>query len=298
MHFNPMNKTSLISSAAGIALLLASAAPALADESGTHASGTSVTASTSVGVHSEENSDGKGNDQNNNDHMDNGSSTEKHMQKGEDKAGHAIDVRIKSLQELSVRLAGLKLLSPEVLASIQASLNAEIQNLITLKAKIASDTSTTTLKADADSITKANRVYLLVEPKARIASAASRVNAVVTQFQALATKLQARITAAQTAGTDVSVAVTAMTDFNAKIADAKTQADAAVAETANLKADNGDKTVLAANLAALKDARTKLANAEKDLAAARHDAATVYSVVKGKNGGEGDGHASTTVETH
>lgn len=302
-----MNKTKLITSAAGIALLAASAAPlfAFADDDSL-----SVNASTSVhvGEKAETSEEHEGIFTNlsaklglhaSTSEERRASSTENRIQKGKEKAASEIDKRIESLQKLSERLAKIKLLPADVLASIQASITAEIAQLTDLKAKIAADTSTTTIKADAQSITKANRVYLLVEPKARIAAAASRIDAVVAQLTTLAGKLQARITAAETAGVDVSAAVSAMTDLNAKLADAKTQADAAVSGTVNLQVDNGDKTVFAANLAALKAARTKLANAEKDLAAARHDAAVIYSVVKGKGGveGKGEAHATTTATT-
>ncbi|MEK7602031.1 MAG: hypothetical protein AAB472_00900 [Patescibacteria group bacterium] len=225
------------------------------------------------------------------------SSTEERIQKRVEKvqehAGDAIDKRIESLRKLSERLAHMKLLSADTLASIKASLDAEIKSLIELKAKIGSDTSTSTVKADASEITKAHRVYLLVEPKARIAASASRINAVVTQMQLLVTKLEARIAAAQTAGADVIEAQAALTDLKAKIADAKVQADAAVALTVNLQPDNGDATVKASNLAALKDARTKLELAHKDLAAAREDAGKIFGVVKGKEGkGEGVEHSN------
>ncbi len=315
-----MNKISLVTSAAGIALLLASAAPALADEH--ESDDVSVQASSSVSVtQGDQNDDAQG-DENTGGHGGlfqrlgalgsttirakieqhtqlKASTTEKKMAKIEDKSAAAIDKRIEDLKKLSARLAEIKLIPADVLASIQASLSAEIQQLTDLKAKIASDTSTTTVKADAEDITKANRVYVLVEPKAHVAASDSRIDAVVTQLTTLAGKLQTRITAAQSAGVDVSAAVSAMTDMNAKLTDAKAKADAAVSETANLKADNGDKTVAAANLAALKDARAKLVAAQQDLAAARHDAATIYGTVKGKGGVEGKGslHATTTATT-
>ena len=304
-----MNKTSLITSATGIALLLAAAAPALAHEGGDDTS-VSTSGSATVTTTGDDHGGLFANlraaasttfkaklEQKQEDHK--ASTTEKHIQKGEDKAASEIDKRIKSLEQLSERLAHIKLLPADTLATIQASITAEIKQLTDLKAKIAADTATTTIKADAQSVTKANRIFLLVEPKARIAAAASRINAVVTQITTLGGKLQARITAAQTAGVDVTAATAAMTDMNAKLADAKTQADAAVAETASLQVDNGDKTVLAANNAKLKDARTKLDAAEKDLAAARHDAAVIYSIVKGKGGVEGKGevHATTTAST-
>ena len=206
---------------------------------------------------------------------------ENEHQRGEE----AIDKRIKSLTELSARLASITLLSPEALASIQASLTAEIAKLTELKTKIGSDTATSTLMGDLGDITKANRVYLVVEPKARIAASASRINAVVTQMQAFVVKLEARIALAQTAGVDVSLANTALTDLQAKIADAKLQADTAVSLTVNLVADNGDASIKASNITTLKDARTKIELAQKDLADARHDAGTIRGIVK-VNGSE------------
>ncbi len=225
--------------------------------------------------------------------MQRASTTEKRIEKGIEKAGDAIDRRIKSLQELIARLGKIKLLTPDQLASLTATLNAEIQSLTELKAKVATDTATTTLKADIKSITQDHRVFGLIEPQARIAAAASRINAVVTQLTQLADKLQERITAAQSAGVNVSVAVSAMTDLKTKLASAKTNADAAVSLTANLKPDGGDKTVMEANKAALTEARKKLAAAHQDLAAARHSVARIYSVVKGK----GEVKASTTPTT-
>jgi hypothetical protein len=313
-----MKYASRVISATGIALLLASAAPALARESGsdTSGSGHSVEASTTVNVETGDKRGDRGffnlpklkfmasstsRVEKNDDNDHHASSTEKRIEKTQEKAGDSIDKRIESLQKLSARLAGMKLLSADALASIQASLAAEIKVLTDLKAKIGSSTATTTLKADVESITKANRTYLLVMPKAQIAAAASRLNAVVIQFQALTTKLEARIATVAATGADVTVSNAALADFKAKIADAKVQADAAVALTANLQADNGDKTVLAANNAKLKEARAKLELAQKDLAAARADAAKIYGVVKGKEGKdhqEGNVNATTSVETH
>lgn len=310
-----MKYASLITSATGIALLLASAAPALAHDGADD----SLEASTSIHVGTEDNGGKQGlfdfakklkltassTTRIEKEDMKKASSTEKRIEKAQDKAGDSIDKRIESLKKLAERLSKMKLLPADTLATIQASITTEIKVLTDLKAKIGSDTATTTVKADKDSITKAHRDYLLVMPKAQIAAAASRINAVVAQFQTLAGKLDTRLAAAKTAGADTTAASAALADFKLKIADAKVQADAAVALTVNLQADNGDKTVLAANLAKLKEARAKLEAAHKDLAAARADAAKIYGVVKGKEGkGNGVIHsnatttASTTVETH
>ncbi len=300
-----MNKTSLITGAAGIALLLASAAPAFAEDTSTTSGDASVSVTASTGDSQGDHHGLLGGGtklhgmasttfQEKQDERK-ASSTANHIEKGQDRSGLMIDARIKSLTELKTRLASMKLLPASELATIQTSLDVEIGILNNLKAKIAADTSADVLKTDAESITKANRVYLLVEPKARIAAVASRINAVVIQMTTLGGKLQGRITSAQTAGTDVSLAVTAMSDFNAKIADAKTKADAAMSETANLQVDNGDKTILASNTAALKDARAKLQAAEADLKAAHKDAGTIAGVVKGKGV---DAHASASATTN
>ena len=303
-----MKYTPLTTSALTLALLISGAAPALADESvQTNTDGTvTVTASAEVkddhgdfpgarflgGLRTRLNGDDQG------EHVNASSSDERkanreenRIQKGQEKGTSAIDKRIESLVNLKNRLATIKLLDATALATISANLDAEIAKLQALKVQIQSDTSTSTLKDDVKTITQGLRIFAVVEPKARIAASASRINAVVTQMTALSAKLQTRIDAAKTAGTDTTAAVAALADLQVKIADAKVQADAAVALTANLAPDNGDANVRASNLQALKDAKAKLVLAQKDLADARHDAGAIRGDVKGSGGSD---HASTT----
>lgn len=302
-----MKYSPFITSVLALSLLLASSAPALAEDGAVWASVQSSTTVTVGDDHQDGDShEGRGGtflqgikDRLHRDGEDNQGDSEhasttreekkqEHMQdrieKGKEKAGNEIDKRIESLTKLKARLADMKLLSADVLASISASLDAEIAKLQTLKTQIGNDTSTSTLKADASTITKGLRVFLVVEPKARIAASASRINAVVTQMNLLVTKLQTRIATAKAAGIDTTAAEAALVDLQAKIADAKVQADAAVAMTVNLQPDNGDAAIKAANLQALKDARAKLVLAQKDLADARHDAGTIRGDVNGKEG--------------
>lgn len=210
----------------------------------------------------------------------------KDQENGGSVGGNSIDAQIQSLTELKARLAQVKLLDPASLATITANLDAEIAKLQALKSSGGTTASTTATVNGGD-----HKLFNVVEPKARIAASASRINAVVTQMTLLADKLQARITTAKTAGTDTTSAETALAELKAKIADAKVQADASVALTANLTPDNGDATIKASNLQALKDARAKLVVAQQDLATARHDAGTIYSVVKGVGA---QNNASTT----
>jgi hypothetical protein len=286
-----MNKTKLITSSLGIALLLATAVPALAHD-------VDVDATTSVRVGDDH--EGKRplfvlpklkfmasttahveKDRDN----DEATSTEKkgqekRIEKMDDHAIGSIDKRIDALTKLSDRLANIKLLPADVLAKLQASIASEIQALTALKTSIGTTTATSTLKADLKAFEKISHEHLLVEPKARIAAAASRINAVVTQLNALVTKLDARITAAKNNGVDVTAATTALADLKIKIADANTQADAAVAHTADLTVSTSTE---ATSKAILKAAGQKLVTAQKDLAAARHDAATIIGIVKKKD---------------
>lgn len=212
----------------------------------------------------------------------------------QNRATQEIDRRIEALQKLVARVGDMKKVSADEQTSLQTELQSQIGSLNSLAAKIAADTSTTTLKADVKSITDSYRIYMVVLPQNAILAAVDRINTLVGNMQTLGSKLQARITAAGSVSATVTAA---MSDYTAKVADAQTQAKVAHDEVVNLKPDNGDKTVAASNTAALKDARAKLKAAQQDLIAARKDISTIVS-----NLPHGEAHAtttaSTTVETH
>ena len=195
-------------------------------------------------------------------------------------ANKEIDRRTASLTELSTRIGEMKHESDADKATLTGMVSAELTSLATLKAKIAADTDLATLKTDTQSITKSYRVYMLVMPSIRIIAAADRVVNIAGEMSAIGTKLSARITLAATEGNDVTKLTLALTDFNAKLVSAKTQAQAAVTGIGGLTPDNGDKTKMEANKAALKAAREKLKLAETDLKAARADVKTIIEGLK------------------
>lgn len=197
---------------------------------------------------------------------------------GRTKALAQIDARIKALSALETRINEMQRVSASQKASLNATLQTAVDEMTSLKAKITADTDAAALKADIQSITKSYRIYLLVLPQGRITAAADRIMGTSTLLTELAGKLQVRITEAQTAGKDTTAFTANLTDMNAKIADANVQANAAITLIANLKPDNGDKTVFEANQKALKDARAKIKLGTADLQAARKDAG---SIVKG-----------------
>ena len=191
------------------------------------------------------------------------------------RADQEIARRITALNALITRINGMQKLSADEKTSLASSTQGQITLMNNLQAQIAADAaanSTTSLKADIQSITKAYRVYMLIIPQGNIEAAADRVLTVAATLTDLSTKLQARI-ASSTVNT--SGAQAALTDMNAKIADANTQANAANSEVASLVPDNGVQTVMQSNTAALKDARSKIQAAQKDLIAAQKDASTI-----------------------
>jgi hypothetical protein len=128
-----------------------------------------------------------------------------------------------------------------------------------------------------------------------IEKASHRILIAAGKLENLSPKLSARIDAAAldssgSAGVDVNALHTALADLNAKVIDAKVQANAAISETTNLKPDNGDAAILASNTAILKDARTKIQAARADIQAAFKDAQTIANDVRGK------GITATTTE--
>lgn len=210
--------------------------------------------------------------------------------KAHERAGKEIDRRLEGLNKLIDRIMNAKRIDSDDKSSLSATITAQINALTALKAKIDADTSTTTLKEDVQSITKSYRIFALVMPQASIMASADRVKYVADQLSTLSAKLKTRLDALTAGGTDVSASVTLLADMNAKIASAKTQAQAAIDSIVNLKPDNGDKTIMESNLAALKAAREKVRAAQADLKTAREDARKIMGNIKGK----GEVHASTT----
>ncbi len=194
------------------------------------------------------------------------SSTEDRMQKGEQRGSNMLDQRIASLTALLSRIQAMKHISASDKALLSTSIQSEIAALTDLKAKITSDTSTTTLKDDVSSITKSYRIYALVEPQAQIIAAADRVLAIVDSLNIIETKVEARLASSTTASSTSLLA-----DFDAQIAIATTQAKTVVSLVASLKPDNGDGTIAASNKSVLKDARAKVVLAQKALHAAEKD---------------------------
>ncbi len=186
-----------------------------------------------------------------------------------------IDRRVAALNDLLARVKDMKQISADFKTNLSVAVQNQISAFTALKAKIDADTSTTTLKADIQSITDSYRVFALIIPQGRIAAEADRIVSIANMLGGLGSKLQARIGSAQSAGNDTTALAAALADMGLQISNASSQAQAAVSVSAALTPDQGDKTKMAANEAALKQARDNLATAEKDIKAARKDVDTI-----------------------
>lgn len=179
-----------------------------------------------------------------------------------------IDRRILGLNKLGDRIEGMKRVSDDTELKLTTTIQAQIDALTALKAKIQSENNTD-LKADKESITKSYRIFALVIPQGAILAAADRITTTADVMSAFGTKIQTRITEKKATGTDTTEAQKLLDTYTASIADAKVQAKAAIDLTATLTPDNGNQTVFEANKKALLDARAKLNVAREDLRKAR-----------------------------
>ena len=204
------------------------------------------------------------------------------------KGDQEIAARVSSLNTLSANVAQMAHLTTDEKTSISASITGDISSLTTLQAKIDAD-ATSSLKADVDSVTQGERIYMLVEPQVRILAAADRAASIGDMFTAVVVKIQARLTASPN-----SAAATLLADLQAKVADSQTVSAAALSETAGLQPDNGNAQIEASNNAALKDARSKINQAQSDLKAAQQDLEQILKLIMGSGSTSAGGSATTS----
>lgn len=198
-----------------------------------------------------------------------------------DKSTADIQKRIEDLTALSARISTMTHLSASTKTSLTALIQSNITELTALQAKIAAETIGTNLKADVASIATSFRIYRLIEPEIHILAAADRAGTIGDMMTAMNAKFDSRIAAATAAGKDTSAITSARADMTAKIADSKIQINAAIAGVSALSPDNGDKTILASNTAALQKARADLRVASSDLTAANKDIKSIVAALKG-----------------
>ena len=189
------------------------------------------------------------------------------------KGAEAIAKRQVSLSETSAKL-GQQPQDCGFNAARASEITTTSANLATLGQQLAATTEVSVARTLYGQIFTANRVYLVVLPKAGKAMRCDAYLGRVAEFNADAAKLQIDIDTAKAAGADTTAAQAQKDAAVATVAGVNPQA--AITPCMALVPDNGDVTVKAANAAALKGCDVQLdavgaamRNGRTQLAAAR-----------------------------
>lgn len=195
-------------------------------------------------------------------------------------ADKEIDMRISTLSIISSKIQSIKKVSTTSKESILATAEVLTNDLTMLKGKIDADTNAEILKADLKSITASYRIYALVRPQIEILVASDRINTLVSFTSALSTKISLMIASLKAEGKDTSVFETTLSNTNVKIADAKMQADAAIARTSILLPDNGNAALAASNKEALQKSHADIRVAHLDLHTVKTNLETIIKQIR------------------
>jgi hypothetical protein len=194
----------------------------------------------------------------------------------------AIDIRLADLTRLDASLSAAKNTTAAHKGTQTASNTAAATGLTSLKAKIASDTDAATVASDCRSIYEGYRVFALRAPQTHLVIAGDAESFAVTKLDGVVPKLSDAIDKAAAAGKDVTAAKAALTDLQAKVADAGTHANGlADSVIGDVPADYN------ANRGLLDPARANAKAAAADLKAARADVTTILATVRGTSTAKG-----------
>ncbi len=182
------------------------------------------------------------------------------------KASAEIDRRLTALAKLQRLIVEVKKLTEADRVSLQTQVQAETTSLSDLRMKVGSETEITAVRSDIQKLVKDYRIFALFVPKIHIFVAADRLNTVDDSLVQIAVKLQTRLSEAKAAGKATTALETALSDMQAKIADAKVQTAVAFTAVTALTPEGypGNRTQLQSAQAQIKTALTDLNKARQD----------------------------------
>jgi len=188
-----------------------------------------------------------------------------------------IDRRVAALNKAITRVNNSKKVATADRDALVSDLNANINNLNTLKATIDGDSEIDSLKNEIKSIVIDYRIYAVVLPRDRGKLIDGRINAILSRIDTLSSKLDTWLDSAKKRGFDLSHIDELDQDFKAKLADAHSQADEAMNQFSAMQP--------AADLGAAKNhlsaGKTAMRRVRDDLKAARGDLRQIIITFKG-----------------
>ena len=184
--------------------------------------------------------------------------------------------RLASLSTLSSKINAATKLTSSDKATLTAEVNATVDGLNALKAKLDADTTVAEARTDVQSIYTEYRVYALVAPKIALVKVADDQQVAEQKLQTLIQKFQTRLNAAKAKGKNVSALETVLADMTQKVSASVSVSSAVQAKVIGLQPTdyNNDHAVLSGDSAQLKAAHA-------DNVAAYQDAKRIVAGLKG-----------------
>lgn len=199
------------------------------------------------------------------------------MARLKERAFQEINRRLDSLNKLVERINALKRLTTEQKTTLANQIQTEINNLQTLKNKITADADVATLKADAQSIIKAYRIYALFMPKIHLLAACdTALDLLDTKIKDITVRIQAKISEAKTSGKDVAILEASLSVAQTKTANLKSQIQTLQSTVMALTAEGYPN-----NKTNLQNARTTLQAIHRDIQSLRQDLTRIIQGLRG-----------------
>ncbi len=183
-----------------------------------------------------------------------------------EKAIKELDRRIASLTKLIEKITVIKRLTEVQKSTLFAQVQEEITSLTTLKTTITGQTDIEALRSSIQSIVRSYRIYVLYIPKMNIIANGDKILSLIEgEMTTLTTKLQMRIDEVKAKGISVDAINGLMTQRQAKLTEATTQARGAIKKVVVLTPDGwpGNRTELQSARAMLEIARKAMNDAQK-----------------------------------
>ncbi len=198
-------------------------------------------------------------------------------------ADKQLDLRIENLTKLKARVQQFKNLGDNDLSGILTVIDNVIVNFSNLKGYIENATSTDSIQQAREALSKDYRVYVLIMPQLNIIAASDRMTTTVSMLNIVATKLENRLnnvaTSTDITSTNLASAKKALVELKTALAQAQTDAQAAVTLVAPLLPDQGDKDVAETNQKAIKDARAKIKSAHAGIVLAKKNSDDIVKML-------------------
>ena len=190
------------------------------------------------------------------------------------KAEKEIDRRVTSMNDLITKINTTNKLSQAQKDSFDVTLQTNISNLTTLRAKIDADTNIDTLRVDVKAIIEQYRIFAILEPQIRLLKSSDIIDASIVKMNSIASKINIKILQLQSKGKNVTSLEMTYSDLLVKLADAKVQSDGVNNSVISLTPSSYPATNQ------FKQARSDLKQANLDLKGAREDIKSIMNAFK------------------